>query len=199
MSVNEQTPQETPKLFDAFISYSSHDSNVATRLEEDLRQEGFEVWLDKREVLVGHNIVDRVSLGLSDSRFVILLLSSSSVQSEWVKSEWTAAYVTEIESKNVVILPALVELCSIPTVLRGKKYADLTNWETGLQEIVSAMKGHSSAIAMRIQKPTHVRREIISEPTHSPPVFLPGKPLAELLAGLFTGGVLFTGIPKTRM
>ena len=86
MSVNEQTPQETPKLFDAFISYSSHDSNVATRLEEDLRQEGFEVWLDKREVLVGHNIVDRVSLGLSDSRFVLLLLSSSSVQSEWVKS-----------------------------------------------------------------------------------------------------------------
>ena len=93
-------PEETPKLFDAFISYSSHDSDVATRLEEGLKQEGFEVWLDKREVLVGHNIVDRVSLGLSDSRFVILLLSSSSVQSEWVKSEWTAAYVTEIESKK---------------------------------------------------------------------------------------------------
>ena len=121
MSVNEQTPEETPKLFDAFISYSSHDSNVATRLEEDLRQEGFEVWLDKREVLVGHNIVDRVSLGLSDSRFVILLLSSSSVPSEWVKSEWTAAYVTEMESKNFVILPALVEPCSIPTVLLGQE------------------------------------------------------------------------------
>ena len=149
MSVNEQMSEETPKLFDAFISYSSHDSDVATRLEEGLKQEGFEVWLDKREVLVGHNIVDRVSLGLSDSRFVTLLLSSSSVQSEWAKSEWTVAYVTEIESKNVVILPALVEPCSIPTVLLGKKYADLANWETGLQEIVTAMKGHSSAIAVR--------------------------------------------------
>ena len=44
MSVNEQMPEETPKLFDAFISYSSHDSNVATRLEEDLRQEAT-TWL----------------------------------------------------------------------------------------------------------------------------------------------------------
>ena len=195
MSVNEQMPEETPRLFDAFISYSSLDSDVATRLEEDLKQEGFEVWLDKREVLVGHNIVDRVSLGLSDSRFVLLLLSSSSIQSEWVKSEWTAAYVTEIESKNVVILPGLVEPCTIPTVLLGKKYADLTNWETGLQEIVTAMKGHSSAVAVRTQKPTHMRREIISEPAAIWPVYLPGTPLAEL----FIGGVLFTGIPKTKM
>ena len=48
MSVNEQIPEETPKLFDAFISYSSHDSNVATRLEEELRQEGFVVcWINE--------------------------------------------------------------------------------------------------------------------------------------------------------
>ena len=194
MSVKDQMPEETPKLFDAFISYSSHDSNVATRLEEELRQEGFVVWLDKREVLVGHNIVERVGLGISDSRFMIVLLSSSSIQSEWVKREWTTAYITEIESKDVVILPALVEPCSIPAVLQSKKYANLANWDTGVQEIVSAMRGHSSVIALRTQKTTHVRREIISEPVHFA-VFSPATPLAEL----FIGGVLFTGIPKTKI
>ena len=100
-----------------------------------------------------------------------------------------------LNRKNVVILPALVELCSIPTVLLGKKYADLANWETGLQEIITAMNGHSSAIAVRTQKPTHMRREIISEPAAFWPVYFPGTPLAEL----FIGGVLFTGISKTTM
>ena len=194
MFVNAQMPEETSKLYDAFISYSSHDSNAATRLAEELEQEGFVVWLDKREVLVGHNIVERVDLGLSDSRFVILLLSSSSIQSEWVKREWSTAFVTEIESKDVVILPALVEPCSIPVVLQSKRYADLAIWDTGIQEIVSAMRGHSPAIALRTNRPTHVRREIISEPVHFA-VFSPTTPLAEL----FIGGVLFTGIPKTKI
>ncbi len=193
MPVNHEMPEETPKLYDAFISYSHHDSGAATRLADELEQEGFVVWLDKQEVLVGHNVVEKVDLGMSDSRFMILLLSNSSIQSEWVKREWTASYVNEIESKDVVILPALVEPCDIPAVLKGKKYADLGDWDAGLQEIVTAMKGHSPVVAQRARRPVQARRSVVDSPFHFA-VTPPRKSLSEL----FIGGLLFSSIPKAK-
>ena len=194
MAVNGEMPDTTLKLYDAFISHSSHDSEVAICLANELEQADFSVWLDKREVLVGQNIVERVDLGISESRFMIVLLSAFSIQSEWVKREWTAAHITEIESKDVVILPVLVEPCDVPTILRSKKYADLTVWGTGIRDIVDAMKGHSSDISGSAKKPIQLRKEIISSPVHFAPTSTQ-KPLSEL----FIGGVLFTGIPKTRI
>ena len=161
MAANNRMPNRTIKLYDAFISYSSDDSDIAQRLANELEQADFAVWLDKREVLVGHNIVQKVDLGISESHFLIVLLSTSSVKSEWVKQEWTAAHVKEMESKEVVILPVLVEPCNIPTILRSKRYADLTVWNTGIEDILRAMKGHGSAPIQRGQKPTQVRRDII--------------------------------------
>ena len=193
MPVNRETLEEA-KLYDAFISHSSHDSDVATRLASELEQANFTVWLDKREVLVGHNIVERVDLGISASRFMIVLLSTVSVQSEWVRREWSAAHVAEIESKDVVILPVLVEPCNIPAILQSKKYANLSVWDTGIKDILDAIEGHSSAIIRRAEKLTQVRREIISRPVHFSPT-LPSTSLSEL----FIGGVLFTSIPKTKV
>lgn len=186
-------PNEPQKLFDAFISHSHHDSHAAKRLAEDLDQQGFEVWLDEQRVLVGDNIVEKVGLGIADSRFIILLLSNSSTQSEWVKKEWTAAYVSEIESKDVVILPALVEPCDIPAVLKSKKYADLDDWDAGLQELVAAMNGHSPAVAKRAGRPVHVRRSVLGSPAHLA-VTLPSIPLSEL----FIGGIVFSPITKSK-
>ena len=193
MPVDDEMPEETQKLYDAFISYSHHDRDAAMRLAEGLEQEGFVFWLDEQEVLVGDNIVEKVDLGISDSRFMILLLSNSSIQSAWVKKEWTTAYVNEIESKDVVILPALVEPCDIPAVLKAKKYADLDDWDAGLQEIVTAMKGHSPVVAQRARRPVQARRSVIDSPVHFA-VTPPSKSLSEL----FIGGVLFSSIPKTK-
>ena len=193
MPINKEIPEETSKLYDAFISHSSLDSDVAIRLANELEQKGFFVWLDKREVLVGHNIVERVDLGLSDSRFTIVMFSKASIQSGWVKSEWTAAYVTEIETKGVVILPVLIEPCSIPTVLRSKRYADLTNWDTGINDILDAMKGHSTDIARRVQKPTEVRMNIVSSP-----LGLTATSPSESLSDLLLNNIMFTSIPKAR-
>lgn len=188
MPINDDMP------YDAFISYSSQDGEVAERLADELDQEGFIVWLDKREVLVGHNIVEKVDLGISESRFMILLLSRLSTESEWVKREWTAAYVTEIESKDVVILPVLVEPCSIPASLKSKRYADLTNWNAGIRDILDAIRGHTSTNTRRARKPIQVRREIVRQPVHFG-VTSPSKPLSEL----FIGGVLFNSLPKTKI
>ena len=138
--------------------------------------------------------MERVDLGIAESRFMIVLLSTSSTQSEWVKREWTAAHMTEIESKDVVILPVLLEPCEIPPVLLSKKYADLTVWNAGIGDILDAMQRHGSNIAEPARKPTQLRRAIIESPAHFAPTSMQ-KPLSEL----FIGGVLFSGIPKARI
>ena len=191
MRSNDEIRNESVKYYDAFISYSSHDSEVATQLAIELERAGFNYWLDKREVLVGHNIVERVNLGISNSRFMIVLLSPSSIQSEWVKSEYSSAHIAEIESNDVVILPVLVEPCDIPQLLRNKRYAVLTDWGTGVEEILNAMKGHGTTVTERVQSPEKLRKAIVSESVSFPLYRFDGS-----LSELFCGGILFSPIPK---
>jgi len=46
------------------------------------------VWLDEREIDYGENIVLKIAEGL-DADFVLLIRSPDSVDSKWVKEEWT--------------------------------------------------------------------------------------------------------------
>lgn len=128
--------------YDAFISYSSNDHDLAARLAASLRANGYAVWLDRDEILVGHNILDEVYRGILQSRFLIVLLTKNSLRSMWVKEELTAARLGEIESARVIVLPVKCERdIEIPQTLRGKRYADLStsSFEDGAAEIMRAM------------------------------------------------------------
>ena len=137
------TTHSQPKTYDVFISHSSRDKAAANRLAEELQAQDYEVWLDTREVLVGDNIVAEVYAGIADSKFMVVLLSNAACESQWVKEEFTSARMTEIENRQVIILPAKIEECEIPAPLNTKKYADFTkDWNFGFQEIVTAIKQH---------------------------------------------------------
>ncbi len=128
--------------YDAFISYSSNDQDLAARLAATLRQNGYAVWLDRDEILVGHNILDEVYRGILQSRFLIVLLTKSALRSKWVKEELTSARLGEIESARVSVLPVKCEPgVEIPPILQGKRYADLSksSFEDGVHELMRAM------------------------------------------------------------
>ena len=132
------------KNYHAFISHSSQDKDAAKRLALDLQGRGYSVWFDEWEILVGHNIVDEVFGAIKQSHFMVVILSDASVKSRWVDEELTAAKTREIEDEQVVILPARLENCEIPTALTPKRYADFTgSWDDGVEEIARAIDGHS--------------------------------------------------------
>jgi hypothetical protein len=75
-----------------FLSHSSKDKPFVRDLANALEAGGeIKVWLDEREIDYGENIVLKIADGL-DADFVLLILSPNSVDSKWVKEEWSDAY-----------------------------------------------------------------------------------------------------------
>ena len=127
-----------PKLF---ISYSSKDKNFVKRLARDLRMRGIKVWVDFWEIKVGDSIVAKIEDAIQDNDYFAVVLTPTSVKSNWVKKELAAGLIKELEEKSVVVLPLLAKKCRIPPLMKDKKYADfVTNYRKGLQELLDKLK-----------------------------------------------------------
>ncbi|MGA2144901.1 MAG: TIR domain-containing protein [Bryobacteraceae bacterium] len=119
-----------------FLSHSSKDKPFVRELADFLESDGqIKVWLDEREIAPGANIVGEIAEGL-DSDFILLILSPDSVDSNWVKEEWTDAFWEQTNERKTKLLGVLYRDCKIPRLLRNKKYFDLRkNQPEGFREI----------------------------------------------------------------
>jgi hypothetical protein len=125
----------------AFLSHSSHDKPFVRKLATDLNEAGIGVWLDEQKILVGDSIADKIGQGLAESDFFIIILSKDSTESQWVKKELDQALVTEIERRKVTILPIKLSDCTIPSVIKEKKYADFSkSYKEGFAELIARLK-----------------------------------------------------------
>lgn len=130
-----------------FLSYSSADKPLASRIAGDLDRSGFKVWFDEWEIQVGHSISQNVDRGLQEADFVAVLLTSHSVNSGWVQKEWQSKIGEEAVNKKVSVLPLRGEACEIPPLLRDKKYADFVeDYRTGIDALTKAIWAHSGNI-----------------------------------------------------
>lgn len=129
-----------------FISHSSEDKEFIRKLSNDLEQVGHKVWLDEWEIKVGECIVKRISDGISNADYIVVVLSKHSVKSTWVEKEWQAKYWEEIQTNKLYVLPILIENCRIPSLLKTKKYADFTkNYSIGLLNLANSL-GHNEKL-----------------------------------------------------
>jgi len=110
-----------PKVF---VSYSHQDTIFVERLVADLTRNKINVWLDQWEIEVGESIIARIEEGISACDFLLVVLSKSSVDSSWVRVELDSMRMSEISAREVTVLPVLIEDCTLPPLLRTKKYAD---------------------------------------------------------------------------
>ena len=110
-----------------FMSHSSADKGFVRGLAVDLAAMGHQPWLDEWDILAGESIIEKVSAGIEDADFVLVVLSKNAVASKWVENEWQAKYWAEVNERRVVVIPAVIEDCTIPVLLRSKKYVDFRN------------------------------------------------------------------------
>src|SRR5215831_8005705 len=104
-----------------FISYSSTDRERAKRLAEAVEAAGYSVWWD-RQIAPGEIFDEAIEAALNQSACVVVIWSSASVKSEWVKTEAAEA------AKRKVLVPVLLDSVTIPLEFRRIQAADLTHW-----------------------------------------------------------------------
>jgi hypothetical protein len=146
VSQKEQRHSTEKDQIVVFLSHSSKDKPFVRQLAADLTQEGITVWLDEQRILVGDSITEKIGQGLAQSDFFLIALSKDSVHSEWVKKELNQALITEVEKREVHILPVKLSDCEIPTLIQDKKYADFSmSYKQGLIDLVTAMRNRRKA------------------------------------------------------
>jgi glycosyltransferase involved in cell wall biosynthesis len=93
---------------DVFISHASDDKEKIVRpLVKVLDQERISYWYDEDEIDLGDTITKKVNEGLSNSRFVVVVLSPAFMQKGFPQAELHAALHEQASTGKVRILPIL--------------------------------------------------------------------------------------------
>jgi hypothetical protein len=96
-STQIERPPE-PRFKSVFISYSSSDEDFAQKLHSNLVDDGIRAWFAPKDVKGGQKLHDQIFSAINVFDKLLLVLSKSSIQSEWVMTEIRKA--REIEKKE---------------------------------------------------------------------------------------------------
>lgn len=114
-------------MADIFLSYNREDQAIAKAIATALQNEGFEVWWDT--VLRAGQTYDEVTeKQLHDASAVVVLWSSRSVRSKWVRAEAT------LGDRKSALIPVMIEQCDRPIMFELIQTADLTKWQGDLND-----------------------------------------------------------------
>lgn len=123
-----------------FVSYSSQDKDFVEKLTTDLKKYKLPLWFDKWEIKVGDSIVEKINSALGKITDLILILSSNSINSNWVKKELSSALMIKLKDNSVKVLPCRVDDCEIPPIINDIKYADFReNYEDSFLDLVEGL------------------------------------------------------------
>jgi len=118
-----------------FFSYSRGDSALALRLAKDIRDCGFETWIDQVDIKPGSHWDASIEEGLIAANFLIVLLSPSAISSNNVRDE--VSYALK-EGKKII--PVLFDGCKIPFRLERLQFVRYTHdYKVVLDLLVGAL------------------------------------------------------------
>ena len=93
-------------LYDAFISHASEDkADIVRPLAEALKQRRVAIWYDEFSLEVGSSLRRSIDLGLSKSRYGIVVLSPSFFGKSWPEWELDGLVQRQLSGSQRVLLP----------------------------------------------------------------------------------------------
>jgi TIR domain len=108
-----------------FISYNHADKPLAEALADGLRRAAYRVWIDSGELRIGDSLVAAISGAIDQVDFLVALVSSTSVESNWCQKEISLAMTGEIARKGITVLPCQVGGVAMPATLVDKLYLEI--------------------------------------------------------------------------
>jgi uncharacterized protein YjbI with pentapeptide repeats len=102
------------EFYSCFISHSTADRAFADRLYADLQAKGVRCWYAPHDMKGGKKIHDQIGEAIRTHEKLLLILSESSINSDWVKQEIIKAKKHEdTEGKRVLFPIGLIEFSKI--------------------------------------------------------------------------------------
>ena len=105
---------------DIFISYGRQDRTHAERIASILEGRGWSVWWD-RKLLAGEQFSQAIEKEIDQTRCVVVLWSTSSVTSSWVRDE-----ATEGTQRNILV-PVVIDGVELPLGFRQHHAVTIMN------------------------------------------------------------------------
>lgn len=103
-----------------FISYAKEDYDYALEIFDFLKEEGFEPWMDKKNLMPGQDWDHVLAKTLKQVDFILIVISEISVSKRgYVQREFKRAleYWEERPQSDIYILPVKINECEVPAPL----------------------------------------------------------------------------------
>jgi hypothetical protein len=101
-------------FYTCFISYSSNDEEFAQRLHADLQANGIRCWFAPEDIAGGKKLHEQIDQAIRLYDKLLLVLSDTSIQSEWVMTEIRKARRQEVAEQRRKLFP--IRLVDIATL-----------------------------------------------------------------------------------
>ena len=178
-------------MADIFLSYSRKDRTIAASLAEILRSaHGWTLYWD-RQLLAGEVFDDVLEREIAAARCVVVLWSSNSITSQWVRNEADEGLTRKL------MVSVRIEDVRLPLAFRRIQAADLIGWrgdpkDERLIELVQAIAAILGGLGSRnepaVEKLAPAASPSAQTPAPASPVTVPvwpqGPPSERWLAGL---------------
>ncbi len=124
-----------------FISHRTADMGLATRLANEIKAVGHDVWHDEWEVELGDSILGKMGRGIRDAKYLVLCYSTLGVDAPWTAEEWESFRTRQLNGQDVKLLPVKLSGGDPPAILAHLKYADLVrDWTGGVAQLLRALR-----------------------------------------------------------
>jgi len=139
--------KEMNRYFDAFISYGRADSlNFAFRLEEQLRQQGINVWFDKNDIPLGVDFQQQIDDGITKAHNFIFIIAPHAVNSPYCLKEIELAL-----RLNKRVIPLLhIEQISRDTWQQRNPHGTDADWQTYQEQGLHSSFSHMHPTVSKI-------------------------------------------------
>ena len=101
-------------------------------IRELLEEAGLACFMSAKDLTTGDDFSDVIRNALTNSREVAVLFTPHSAKSEWVLTEWGAAWVL---GKRIVPIIHRTDVSSLPERLRTKQAIDFSDLETYVRQV----------------------------------------------------------------
>lgn len=93
------------ECYSCFISYSTKDQDFADRLYSDLQHKRIRCWFAPHDLQGGKKLHEQIDEAIRLHDKLLLILSTASMSSEWVKTEIAKARKRELRDNRRVLFP----------------------------------------------------------------------------------------------